>query len=120
MKLARVETTQGMTVAHRVAVAASFLQRFRGLLGRKDLALDQGLLLRPGGSIHTLCMRFPIDALFLDRSMRILAITHRLVPNRFAVAPRATRSVLELASGRAADCGLQPGMTLRLRSGVDA
>lgn len=115
MKFARIDTTQGFTVAHRVTIAASFWQRFRGLLGQRDLAIDHGLLLRPGGSVHTIGMRFAIDVLFLDRHSRILAIAHCLMPYRFATAPQGTRSVLELAAGRAADCGLIPGASLWLR-----
>ena len=120
MKFARVDTTQGFTVAHRVTIAASFWQRFRGLLGQRDLPCDHGLLLRPGGSVHTIGMRFAIDVLFLDRHLRILAVTHRLTPCRFAAAPSGTRSVLELAAGRAMDCGLMPGASLWLRPEVDA
>ncbi|HMN46349.1 MAG TPA: DUF192 domain-containing protein [Povalibacter sp.] len=115
MKFARVDTTQGLTVAHRVTIAASFWPRFRGLLGHREMAVDHGLLLRPGGSVHTIGMRFAIDVLFLDRHLRILAITHQLTPYRFATAPSGTRSVLELAAGRAADCGLMPGASLWLR-----
>ena len=115
MRFARIDTTTGLTVAHRVGVAGNFWQRFRGLLGHRELALDHGLLLRPGGTVHTVGMRFPIDVLFLDRHLRILSIVHRLTPNRIAVAPRETRSVLELAAGRAAACDLIPGVTLWLR-----
>jgi len=120
MKFARVDTTQGHTVAHRVAIAASFWQRFRGLLGYREMVIDHGLLLRPGGSVHTIGMRFAIDVLFLDRHWRILAITHRLTPYRFATAPQGTRSVLELAAGRAEECGLIPGASLWLRPQVSA
>ncbi len=120
MKFARIDTTQGLTVAHRVGVAADFWQRFRGLLGRREIPSDHGLLLRPGGSVHTVGMRFAIDVLFLDRHLCILAVVHRLSPYRFATAPPGTRSVLELAAGRAADCGLIPGAALWLRPERDA
>lgn len=63
-------------------------------------------MLRPGGSIHTFGMRFGIDVLFLDRQMKILKIVRRLQPWRFALAPRETCLVLEIASGRAATLGL--------------
>ena len=42
----------------------------RGLLGRDGLEQGEGLLLRPASSIHTFFMRFPIDAVFLDREPR--------------------------------------------------
>lgn len=106
----------GVTVAYQVGIAATFIRRLVGLLGQHELPLDHGLLLRPAGSVHTLCMRFAIDALFLDRDLRILKIAHRLRPNGFALAPRGTTAVLELAAGRACAFALQPGDRLQLRS----
>ena len=71
-------------------------------------------LLTPGGSVHTLGMRFAIDALFLDRQGRILKIAHSLRPNCFAFAPGGTYAVLELPSGRAGAFDLNPGDMLQL------
>jgi uncharacterized membrane protein (UPF0127 family) len=105
-------TQDGICVASRIQTAASFTSRSIGLLNRRYLEDSEGLLLRPGGSIHTFGMRFGIDVLFLDRQMRILKIVRRLQPWRFALAPRKTRSVLEIASGRAATLGLRNEMQL--------
>lgn len=105
-------TQDGICVASRIQTAASFTPRFIGLLNRRYLEDSEGLLLRPGGSIHTFGMRFGIDVLFLDRQMRILKIVRRLQPWRFALAPRKTRSVLEIASGRAATLGLRTEVQL--------
>lgn len=105
-------TRDGVCVASRVQTAAGFTSRFIGLLNRRYLEDSEALLLRPGGSIHTFGMRFGIDVLFLDRQMRILKIVRRLQPWRLALAPRKTRSVLEVASGRAATLGLRNGVQL--------
>lgn len=106
----------GICVASRVRTAASFASRCIGLLNRRYLPDDEGLLLRPGGSIHTLGMRFGIDVLFLDDEMRILKIVRRLRPWRLAIAPRGTSSVLEIASGRAATALLVCGMRVTTKN----
>ena len=58
----------GRIVCESVRVADTIARRMRGLLGRKDLPSDEGILLRPAWSIHTAFMRFPIDAVFIDPS----------------------------------------------------
>lgn len=89
------------------------LSRMRGLIGRRGLAAGEGLLLMPAPAIHTAFMRFPIDALFLDRHLRVLDVAERLRPWRFASARKA-RAVLELSAGECARRGVQVGDTLEL------
>jgi hypothetical protein len=90
------------------------LRRMRGLIGRRGLLAGEGLLLTPAPAIHTAFMRFPIDALFLDRDLRVLEIAERLRPWRVASKQRA-RSVLELAAGECARRGVEVGDRLELR-----
>jgi uncharacterized membrane protein (UPF0127 family) len=90
------------------------LRRMRGLIGRQGLPAGEGLLVSPAPAIHTAFMRFPIDALFLDRNMRVLDIVERLRPWRVASKRRA-RAVLELSGGECARCGVEVGDRLELR-----
>lgn len=101
------------TVCEHAVVADRPLARMRGLLGRSELARGEGLLLRPAPSIHTAFMRFEIDALFLDRELRVLRVAPRLRPWR-AAAKRHARSVLELPSGEAERLGVQVGDRLAI------
>jgi uncharacterized membrane protein (UPF0127 family) len=101
----------GRVVCEQLLVAARPLRRMRGLLGRKQLPSGEGLLLRPAGSIHTFFMRFPIDAVFLDRRDVVVAIERDLPPWRVASC-RGAKSVLELPAGEAARRGLRPGERL--------
>jgi uncharacterized protein len=96
------------------------LRRMRGLLGRGGLPAGEGLLLSPAPAIHTAFMRFPIDALFLDRNLQVVDIVERLRPWRVASERRA-RAVLELAAGESARRGVHVGdrLELRDREGVD-
>jgi uncharacterized membrane protein (UPF0127 family) len=90
------------------------LRRMRGLLGRGGLPAGEGLLLSPAPAIHTAFMRFPIDALFLDRNLQVVDIVERLRPWRMASERRA-RAVLELAAGESARRGVHVGDRLELR-----
>jgi uncharacterized membrane protein (UPF0127 family) len=90
------------------------LPRMRGLMGRHGLPAGEGLLLSPASAIHTAFMRFPIDALFLDRDLRVLRVVERLRPWRGASKLRA-RAVLELSAGECARRGVKVGDTLVLR-----
>ena len=101
----------GNVVCERCLLAETPLARLRGLLGRSDLPAGEGLLLRPAGSIHTAFMRFPIDAVFLDRADRVPKVAHELAPWRMAGC-RGARAVLELPAGEAAKRGLRAGHSL--------
>ena len=83
---------------NRIEVADRPLARMRGLLGRDALPGDEGLLLRPAGTIHTFFMRFPIDAVFLDRDLVVIGTVEHIGPWATASRPGA-RAVLELAAG---------------------
>jgi len=90
------------------------LRRMRGLLGKRGLPAGEGLLLSPAPAIHTAFMRFPIDALFLDRDLRVLHIVEQLPPWRMASKSRA-HAVLELCAGESARCKVEVGDRLELR-----
>jgi hypothetical protein len=111
--LITIERETGEVVCGRCHVAETFWTRFRGLLGRRGLADGEGLLLRPGGSVHTFFMLFPIDVVFLDDEGTVVKLVPGLRPWRLAAARRAKRT-LELASGAAARVGLAPGERLLL------
>ena len=85
----------------------------RGLLGRKELPSGEGILLKPSGSVHTFFMRFPIDVVFLDRELRVVAIAPDVPPWRMRGA-RGAKAVVELRAGEASRRGLAEGQTLVL------
>jgi uncharacterized protein len=103
----------GTVVCERVLVADSPLSRLKGLLGREGLERGEGLLLRPASAVHTCFMRFPIDAVFLNRDLVVLGIADGLEPWR-AAARRGAKAVLELPAGASASSGLRVGDELTL------
>ena len=108
MREVTLRRENGDLVCDRCVVADNPVSRLRGLLGRSELMPGEGLLLRPASAIHTCFMRFPIDAVFLDREWRVVGITDDVAPWRTA-ARRGARSVLELPAGESARRGLSPG-----------
>ena len=88
-----------------------------GLMGRAGLPDDEGLLLVPGGSVHTFFMRFAMDAVFVGEHGTVLRVTPAVKPWRLAGAPRGTRFVLELEGGQAAAHGVVEGVTLEAADG---
>ncbi len=95
----------------RVRVAATPWARMRGLLGRRGLPPGEGLLIRPCNAIHTLGMRFAIDARFYDRRGRLVREALGLPPGRWWVwGGRRARCVLECAAGDPAfrECAILP------------
>lgn len=89
----------GKELARDVTVASSLTARMRGLLGRSSLPEGHGLLIVPCKGIHTFFMGFAIDAVFLDRDKRVVALYRSLRPNRITRVYPAAVSVLELPGG---------------------
>jgi uncharacterized membrane protein (UPF0127 family) len=102
--------TKNKIVAPNLEVAKSYYSRGRGLLGRSSLHRNDGLWINPGRSIHTFFMRFTIDAAFVDKNLRVLAVYDRLTPWRL-IMPLSfkVRSVFELAEGVLAETGTEIG-----------
>jgi len=100
-------------VCGRCLLAETPLTRLKGLLGRKGLEQGEGLLLRPAASIHTFFMRFPIDAVWVDRDLNVLKVSPDLGPWRTA-ACKGAKGVVEMAAGEAERVGLSAGDKLTL------
>ena len=88
----------GRIVCDSVIVADGTFRRLRGLLGRKALRPDEGIVLRPAWSIHTAFMRFSIDVVFVDRQGYAVKVVRNMQPWRIALATSG-RVVIEMAAG---------------------
>ncbi len=80
-----------------------------GLLGQASLKAEEGLWLVPCRMVHTVGMRFPIDVLFLDPSLRVVALREAMAPLRIGRPYFRASSVLEVAAGAARERGVQLG-----------
>jgi hypothetical protein len=107
-----VRVGDGAVICERCTIADTPLRRMRGLLGRRGLERDEGMLLRPAPSVQTFFMRFPIDVVFLDRDGAVVGVRREVRPWRSCFCRRA-RATLELRAGEAARRGVEVGDVLR-------
>jgi len=105
-------------IVERVTIASSYWSRFWGLMGRRTLAEDEGLLIEPCSSIHTMFMRFTIDVVFLDKERRVVKVA--TVPPFRAALGGGGHAVLELPAGTAERNGVEVGDALSLAPLSDA
>lgn len=82
-----------------VYVARNFVSRLKGLLDRKSLSDNEGLLITKCSSIHMIGMRFPIDVIWLSADGRVMRIDQNVPAGfHFRSCIRA-RHALEVAAG---------------------
>lgn len=91
--------TKNTVLAKEAEVADTFPKRLKGLLGRSGLNIGQGFIIIPCSSIHTFFMKFPIDAIFLDKNNRVVALAESLSPSRLFGSWLKGRLVIELSAG---------------------
>jgi uncharacterized protein len=86
-------------ISARVVMADNFFCRFSGLIFRKRLKDDEVLVLKGCKSIHTIGMRYSIDAVFIDGEGKIVASFNNLRPWRVTPYFPDAVSVMEARSG---------------------
>jgi len=79
-----INISKNTILADQALIADSFLKRLVGLLNRKSLNPQEALVLAPSNCIHSLFMRFTIDALFLDKAGKVVGSLSSFRPFRFS------------------------------------
>jgi uncharacterized membrane protein (UPF0127 family) len=109
-----IVTTHGRHI-FRVEIADDPDERMQGLMFRKSLAPDAGMLFLSGRTeAQSFWMKnteIPLDLLFIAKDGRIADLHERSVP--FSLQPIASKvpvwAVLEVAGGTVAKLGVKPG-----------
>jgi len=93
--------TRTTYLATNLLIARTHWSRFRGLMATDSsrFSRGQGLWINPSHGIHTFAMRFPIDAVYLDRDRMVIHLEQDLKPWRMAAIRVQAASVLELPTG---------------------
>jgi uncharacterized protein len=102
-------------LAQYVEVAVTRSARRKGLLGRDGLGASCALILAPCAAIHTMFMRFDIDAVFVDDDGRAVKVVRNLVPWRIA-ANASAHAVVEFPAGTLREEDVNVGDRLYLRA----
>jgi uncharacterized membrane protein (UPF0127 family) len=117
-----VETPEGGRHAVAVELARTDAERERGLMFRRELAEDAGMLfLFEESDRHAFWMKntlLPLDMLFIDEGGRVAGLVADAEP--LTLTPRdpgvASRYVLEVRGGWAARHGVRPGARVRFEN----
>lgn len=104
--------SRNQKVLHELRTAASLWSRTRGLLGTPSLPTGHGLWILRCNSIHTFFMNYPIDCIFLDRHMKVVALDENVKPGRLLWPRWGADSVVEIAGGQLSTLSLQLGEEL--------
>jgi hypothetical protein len=110
-----LETRSGARHVVRVELARTPAEQARGLMGRRELAPDAGMLfIFDQTAVHAFWMRntlLPLDMIFLSDDGRVVGVVARAVPGD--LTPRSaggpSRYVLEVNGGWAEAHGVGPG-----------
>lgn len=105
---------KGTLLATNARIANSFLARAKGLLGTTELPEGQGLLIDPCNSIHMFGMKYAIDAVFLDKKLKVVAVIDSIAPGKASKLYGSAKSCLELPAGTARQTNTEVGDELEL------
>jgi uncharacterized membrane protein (UPF0127 family) len=120
MEPLEVVTHQGVR-RFMVEVADTVATREQGLMFRKSLAADRGMLFDfKTAQPVTFWMKntyIPLDMVFISPEGRVISIARDAVPMSETLIPSGgdVLAVLEIRGGRAAELGMQPGDRVRER-----
>jgi uncharacterized membrane protein (UPF0127 family) len=108
--------TRETFVATDTIVAASYISRLVGLLGktRNWAQLGRGLWIVPSSGVHTIGMLFPIDLIFLNKEKEVVHIEEHVRPFRISKVSLRAESVLELPAHAIYRSGTKVGDRLEI------
>lgn len=95
--------------------ANHFFRRFMGLMYRKRMNDNHGLLLTPCNEIHTFGMKFDIDTITLDENNKVLFVDRSVPPNKVRKKVKNGYKVLEVCAGIAEKIGIAEGDYLQFK-----
>ena len=113
MMVVITNVTRGTIVSQRARRASGVLQRVLGLLTRRTFFPGEALVIPRCKSIHTWCMRFPIDVIFLNRAGYVVK-TALKVPSFRIIGALGAHTVIELPAGTLAKGVTEQGELLRI------
>lgn len=94
-----LRNAKSAVIASHVVIADDLATRTKGLLGRTEFPEGEALWIKRCNSIHTFFMRFPIDAIFVDKNLNVVSMHHALPAWRITMPRLSATSVFELPAG---------------------
>jgi uncharacterized membrane protein (UPF0127 family) len=111
-----IRADNGNTVVEVVRAATNIWSRFVGLQFRSALPKNQGLLIVPCSSIHTMFVRFALDVFFLAKDGTVIEVHRDVRPWKIAMPKQRSHAVLETTAGA---LDLEAGTQIAIESPAD-
>jgi uncharacterized membrane protein (UPF0127 family) len=108
--------SRGIELGDRILEARTHWTRLRGMLGRPEPGVGEGLLLMPCQAVHMFGMRYPLDVAFLADDGIVVAIYDRLQPSQVSKRHPEATTALELRAGTLGSSGTRVGDRIELTS----
>jgi hypothetical protein len=100
MRRVRVtNVTRSIVLAEAALLADNAWTRMRGLLGRPQPGIGEGLVLRPCNQVHTVGMGYPIDVAYVAEAGLVLRVIPGLQPMSLTWPCLGAHWTVELAPG---------------------
>lgn len=107
MKAINKRTNQ--VIATNIIEANTFLTRLKGLIGKKELTDNDGLLLIPCNQVHTYFMNFPLSIWFLTEESQLIHAIDCLDVGILSEKVKSAYMVLELPAYSLTSTGTEIG-----------
>ena len=91
--------TKNIIIADNISLADNFIKRVVGLLDKKAISENEGLLIKPCNNIHSFGMRFNFDAVFLDKNNNVKYLIKNMRAFKISPIIFSADKTLELAAG---------------------
>lgn len=104
-----VNKTKNTIIASKGELADKLLSRIIGLIGRKTISSDEGLVITGCRSIHSFFMRFPICAIFINKNGKVVKVLNNFKVNRISGYYYKADKVIELSPWRAKETNTEIG-----------
>ena len=95
--------------------AATFFERFRGLMFAEEIPDSYGLVIKPCRQIHMFNMKFPLDVIYLSEDDTVVDIDEDIRPWKIGRTVKAAAYVIEVNAGFCARNGIVPGDRLSVQ-----
>lgn len=92
--------TKQNIIAENGNITSGFYDRFKGLMGKKEIKHDEALIIKPCNSIHMFFMKFSIDVIFIDKNDRVCEMIKNIKPWKVSKIIKEAKYVIELKSDK--------------------
>ena len=96
----------------KVRIAKTFFERFSGLMGQKEITIEDVLVFPKCNSVHTFFMRISIDVIFVSAQGVVTQVFSNLNPWRLLLPQKKVAHCIEMPSDEAGKMGISIGDSL--------